>query len=52
MAWPGLATSTWTALLIAQPTVGASVQKGILRFIGSALGGLMGLVAILGDAEH
>ena len=47
LAWPGLATSIWTTLLIAQPTVGASVQKAILRFVGSALGGLMGLVAIL-----
>jgi multidrug resistance protein MdtO len=47
LAWPGLATSIWTTLLIAQPTVGASVQKAILRLVGSAVGGLMGLVAIL-----
>jgi multidrug resistance protein MdtO len=47
MAWPGLATSVWTALLVAQSTLGASVQKALLRLVGASLGGLLGLVTIL-----
>jgi multidrug resistance protein MdtO len=47
MAWPGLATSVWTALLVSQSTLGASVQKALLRLVGASLGGLLGLVTIL-----
>ena len=47
MAWPGLSTSVWTALLVAQSTLGASIQKAILRLVGASLGGLLGLLTIL-----
>jgi multidrug resistance protein MdtO len=47
LAWPGLSTSVWTALLIAQSTLGASVQKGILRLAGASVGGLLGLLSIV-----
>lgn len=47
MAWPGLETSVWTALLISQSTLGASVQKFLLRFLGAVIGGLMGLFMII-----
>ncbi len=47
LAWPGLSTSVWTALLISQATLGASVQKAILRLIGACIGGLLGLGTIL-----
>jgi multidrug resistance protein MdtO len=47
MAWPGLATSVWTALLVAQSSLGASIQKALLRLVGASLGGLLGLVTIL-----
>jgi multidrug resistance protein MdtO len=47
LAWPGLSTSIWTTVLVAQSTVGATVQKALLRLVGSALGGLLGLVALL-----
>ncbi len=47
LAWPGISTSVWTTLIIAQGTLGASMQKALLRFTGAAVGGLLGLVAIL-----
>ncbi len=47
LAWPGLSTAVWTALLVAQSTFGASVQKSLLRLVGACVGGLMGLLAIV-----
>jgi multidrug resistance protein MdtO len=47
LAWPGLSTSVWTALLVSQSTLGASVQKAILRVAGACIGGLLGLGTIL-----
>ncbi len=47
LAWPGISTAVWTALLVSQSTVGASVQKAILRFAGACVGGLLGLGTIL-----
>ncbi len=37
----------WTVMLAALPTFGASLRKMILRFAGTAIGGLMGLAAII-----
>jgi multidrug resistance protein MdtO len=45
--WPGLSTSVWTTLLVAQTTLGASVQKGMLRLAGAIMGGLIGLATIV-----
>jgi multidrug resistance protein MdtO len=47
MAWPGLSTSVWTTIIIAQSTLGASLQKALLRLAGAILGGLLGLLTIL-----
>jgi multidrug resistance protein MdtO len=45
--WPGLSTSVWTTILIAQSTLGASVQKAILRLGGAILGGAIGIATIV-----
>jgi Fusaric acid resistance protein family len=37
----------WTVILAALPTFGASLRKMILRLVGAAIGGLMGLAAII-----
>jgi multidrug resistance protein MdtO len=47
MAWPGLSTSVWTTIIIAQSTLGASLQKALLRLAGAILGGLLGLSTIV-----
>jgi len=47
LAWPGLSTSVWTTIIIAQSTFGASVQKAILRLGGAVLGGVLGLATII-----
>lgn len=45
--WPGLSTSVWTTILITQATLGASVQKAILRLGGAIVGGVIGLATII-----
>ena len=45
--YPGIYTSVITCFVVALSTIGASNQKGILRFGGAAVGGLMGLVALV-----
>jgi multidrug resistance protein MdtO len=45
--YPGIYTSVITCFVVALSTIGASNQKGILRFGGSAVGGLMGLIALV-----
>jgi len=44
---PGYYTAVITCFVVSLSTVGASNQKGILRFGGAALGGGMGLIAIM-----
>lgn len=39
--WPGLATSTYTCVLTALTTIGASHQKQFFRFAGAIIGGLL-----------
>jgi multidrug resistance protein MdtO len=46
-AWPGVQTSIWTTVLVAQATQGAIVQKALLRLVGAAVGGLLGVLAIV-----
>jgi len=46
-AWPGVQTSIWTTVLVAQATQGAIVQKALLRLVGAAAGGLLGVLAIV-----
>jgi multidrug resistance protein MdtO len=45
--YPGIYTSVITCFVVSLSTIGASNQKGILRFGGSAVGGLMGLIALV-----
>jgi multidrug resistance protein MdtO len=45
--YPGIYTSVITCFVVSLSTIGSSNQKGLLRFGGAALGGLMGLVALV-----
>src|SRR5205823_10847242 len=45
--YPGIYTSVVTCLVVSLSTIGSSNQKGLLRFGGAALGGLMGLIALV-----
>jgi multidrug resistance protein MdtO len=45
--YPGIYTSIITCFVVSLSTIGASNQKGILRFGGAAVGGLMGLIALV-----
>jgi multidrug resistance protein MdtO len=50
--YPGIYTSVITAFVVSLSTVGASTQKGILRFSGAAVGGGMGIVALMYVLPH
>jgi len=45
--YPGIYTSVITCFVVSLSTIGSSNQKGLLRFGGAALGGLMALVALV-----
>ena len=45
--YPGIYTSVTTCFVVSLSTIGATNQKGILRFGGAAVGGLMGLIALV-----
>ena len=45
--YPGIYTSVITCFVVSLSTIGASNQKGLLRFGGAAVGGAMGLVALV-----
>ena len=45
--YPGIYTSVVTCFVVSLSTIGASNQKGLLRFGGAAVGGLMGLIALV-----
>jgi len=47
LVWPGIETSIWTCLVVAQSSFGAIVQKEILRLVGAILGGVLGMIAIV-----
>jgi multidrug resistance protein MdtO len=47
LAWQGISTCVVTVVIVAQSTLGASIQKSVLRAAGAALGGLLGLAAIV-----
>ena len=50
--YPGIYTSVITVMVCSLSTIGASTQKGVLRFAGSAIGGLMGVFTILYVFPH
>jgi multidrug resistance protein MdtO len=45
--YPGIYTSVITCFVVSLSTIGSSNQKGLLRFGGAAVGGLMGLIALV-----
>jgi len=45
--YPGIYTSVITCFVVSLSTIGSSNQKGLLRFGGAAVGGGMGLVALV-----
>jgi multidrug resistance protein MdtO len=46
-AYQGIYTSVITCIVCSLSTVGASVQKGVLRFCGSAVGGALGVITLM-----
>ena len=51
-AYPAIYTSVITVILCSLSTVGASVQKGALRFAGAAVGGALGFVSLMYIFPH
>ena len=45
-AYPNIYTSVITCIVCSLSTIGASVQKGVLRLAGSALGGVLGVLTL------
>jgi len=45
--YPGIYTSVITCFVVSLSTIGSSNQKGLLRFGGAAVGGVMGLGALV-----
>src|SRR4029450_8819486 len=45
--YPGIYTSVITCFVVSLSTIGSSNQKGLLRFGGSAVGGVLGLFALV-----
>jgi multidrug resistance protein MdtO len=46
-AYQGIYTSVVTCIVCSLSTIGASVQKGVLRFAGSAVGGALGVFTLM-----
>jgi len=51
-AYPAIYTSVITCILCSLSTVGASVQKGMLRFAGAVVGGALGLISLMYVFPH
>jgi multidrug resistance protein MdtO len=51
-AYQGIYTSVITCIVCSLATIGASVQKGILRFAGSAVGGGLGVLTLMYIFPH
>ena len=50
--YPGIYTSVITCMVCSLSTIGASTQKGVLRFAGAAIGGLMGVFTLIYVFPH
>ena len=50
--YPGIYTSVITCFVVSLSTVGASMQKWTLRFAGAAVGGSMGILALMYVLPH
>jgi multidrug resistance protein MdtO len=51
-AYPAIYTSVITCILCSLSTVGASLQKGLLRFAGAVVGGACGLISLTYILPH
>jgi multidrug resistance protein MdtO len=51
-AYQGIYTSVVTCIVCSLSTIGASVQKGVLRFAGSAVGGGLGVLTLMYIFPH
>jgi multidrug resistance protein MdtO len=51
-AYQGIYTSVVTCIVCSLSTIGASAQKGILRFAGSAVGGGLGVITLMYIFPH
>jgi multidrug resistance protein MdtO len=51
-AYPAIYTSVITCILCSLSTVGASLQKGVLRFAGAAVGGALGFISLMYVFPH
>ena len=51
-AYPTIYTSVITCIVCSLSTVGASLQKGILRFTGAAVGGALGVISLMYIFPH
>ena len=51
-SYPGIYTSVITCIVCSLSTIGAGLQKGVLRLCGAALGGLFGLIALMYVFPH
>jgi multidrug resistance protein MdtO len=51
-AYPGIYTSVITCIVCSLSTIGASVQKGVLRLAGSAVGGGLGVLTLMYIFPH
>jgi len=45
--YPGIYTCVITCIVCSLSTVGASLQKGVLRFAGAAVGGALGFISLM-----
>lgn len=52
LQWPGIHTAVLTCFILAQPSLGAIVHKGITRIIGCALGSIVSLVCTVFITPH
>ncbi len=51
-AYPTIYTSIITCIVCSLSTVGASLQKGILRFTGAVIGGVLGVISLMYIFPH
>jgi multidrug resistance protein MdtO len=51
-AYPAIYTATITCIVCSLSTVGASLQKGTLRFAGAAVGGALGFISLMYIFPH
>jgi len=51
-AYPAVYTSVITVIICSLSTVGASAQKGVLRFAGAVVGGALGFICLMYIVPH